>query len=236
MDRSMDFLLYATFPYVAVFIGIVGSVYRFRAKRYSVSSLSSQFLESSRLFQGSAAFHYGILIVLAGHLVGLLFPRGVTWFNAVPVRLYTLETTALAFGLLALFGLVVLIYRRLRSPRVLAVSSFMDFVLLGLLLFQVASGIAIALIYRWGSAWYVGTATPYLWSLLALSPQPQFVAELPLAVRLHILSAWTLVAVIPFTRLVHFLSVPLGYLWRPYQLVIWDRKAAAAGTPGGRAH
>jgi nitrate reductase gamma subunit len=226
MEPTTDFILYAAFPYVAIFVAIIGSAYRFMSSRYSVSSLSSQFLEGRRLFWGSAPFHYGILVVLAGHLIAFLFPRSVLWFNGVPARLYILELTGLAFGLLAVFGLVVLIYRRLTAGRIRAVTSPMDVVLLLLLLVQLASGVYVAVFHRWGSNWFAQTAAPYLWSLLRLSPDPQLVSALPLAVRLHILNAWALLAVVPFTRLVHFLVIPIGYLWRPHQLVIWNSRAA----------
>ena len=219
-----DFILFAGLPYVAVVLAVVVSVYRFASSRYSFSSLSSQFLEGRRLFWGSAPFHYGILTILAGHLVAFLFPRSIVWFNGVPIRLYVLEIAALAFGLLTLVGLVLLIYRRLTTQRVRAVTSKMDVVLLILLLTMVVSGTYTAIFHRWGSAWFLHTATPYLWSLVRFSPEPEMVASLPLAVRLHILNAWVLIAIIPFTRLVHFLIVPFGYLWRPYQLVIWNRR------------
>lgn len=226
MERMSDFILYAAFPYVAIFVALVGTAYRFMAGRYSVSSLSSQFLEGRRLFWGSAPFHYGILIVLAGHLIAFLFPRSVLWFNGVPARLYILELSGLAFGLLALFGLVMLIYRRLTTGRVRVVTSPMDVVLLLLLLVQLASGVYVAVFHRWGSNWFAQTAAPYLWSLLRLSPDPQLVSALPLAAQLHILNAWALLAVVPFTRLVHFMVIPIGYLWRPHQLVIWNERAA----------
>ncbi len=229
MGNTSDLILYAVFPYMAVLLAVVGSVYRFASDRFSYSTLSSQFLEGRRLFWGSAPFHYGILIVLAGHLIAFLFPRSVMWFNGVPVRLYMLETTGLAFGLLTLFGLIMLIYRRAVTGRVRVVTSGMDIVLLILLLTAVASGTYVAIFHRWGSAWFVHTATPYLRSLLWLAPEPQYIAALPLSVRLHILNAWALVAIIPFTRLVHFLIVPIGYLWRPYQLVIWNRREAKSG-------
>jgi nitrate reductase gamma subunit len=229
MGNTSDLILYAVFPYMAVLLAVVGSVYRFASDRFSYSTLSSQFLEGRRLFWGSAPFHYGILIVLAGHLIAFLFPRSVMWFNGVPARLYILETTGLAFGLLTLFGLIMLIYRRAVTGRVRVVTSGMDIVLLILLLTAVVSGTYVAIFHRWGSAWFVHTATPYLRSLLRLAPEPQYIAALPLSVRLHILNAWALVAIIPFTRLVHFLIVPIGYLWRPYQLVIWNRREAKSG-------
>ena len=226
MTVNADLLLYALFPYAAILLAVVVGVIRFTTNRFSYSSLSSQFLESRRLFWGSVPFHYGILVVLAGHLIGFLFPRSVTAFNGVPVRLFILEATALAFGILTLVGLVVLIHRRITSAKVRAVTSRADIVLLVLLLSQVVTGIYTAIFYRWGSAWYVYTATPYLQSLLKLAPETQYVTGLPLMARLHILNAFGLIAVLPFTRLVHLLVAPIPYLWRPYQLVVWNRRVA----------
>lgn len=231
---NADFVLFALLPYAAVLLAVVLSLHRFWTNRFSYSSLSSQFLESRRLFWGSVPFHYGILVVLAGHLIGFLFPRSVAAFNGVPVRLFILEATALAFGLLTLVGLVLLVYRRATSSRIRAVTSRMDVVLLVLLLSLVVTGIYTAIFHRWGSAWYVHTATPYLWSLVQLGPETQYVAGLPLMAKLHIMNAFVVVATIPFTRLVHFLVVPIGYLWRPYQLVVWNRRVAT-GRPPTRA-
>ncbi len=227
MERASDFLLFVAFPYVAIFLATVVSLYRFRSSRFSFSTLSSQFLEGRRLFWGAAPFHYGILFVLAGHLVAILLPGTVVWFNGVPLRLYALEVSGLALGLLALLGLAALIYRRAVTDRIRAVTSWMDIVLLVLLLTQLATGVYVAIALRWGSAWFVHTATPYLWSLAKLSPEPELVTVLPLAIKLHIVNAWALIAIVPFTRLVHFLIVPIGYLWRPYQVVIWNRRPAS---------
>lgn len=226
MTVNADLLLYALFPYAAILLAVVVGVIRFTTNRFSYSSLSSQFLESRRLFWGSVPFHYGILVVLAGHLIGFLFPRSVAAFNGVPVRLFILEATALAFGILTLVGLVVLIHRRITSAKIRAVTSRADIVLLVLLLSQVVTGIYTAIFYRWGSAWYIYTATPYLQSLLKLAPETQYVTGLPLMARLHILNAFGLIAVLPFTRLVHLLVAPIPYLWRPYQLVVWNRRVA----------
>ncbi len=226
MTVNADLLLYALFPYAAILLAVVVGVIRFTTNRFSYSSLSSQFLESRRLFWGSVPFHYGILVVLAGHLIGFLFPRSVAAFNGVPVRLFILEATALAFGILTLVGLVVLIHRRITSAKIRAVTSRADIVLLVLLLSQVVTGIYTAIFYRWGSAWYVYTATPYLQSLLKFAPEAQYVTGLPLMARLHILNAFGLIAILPFTRLVHLLVAPIPYLWRPYQLVVWNRRVA----------
>jgi nitrate reductase gamma subunit len=224
MSANTNLLLFGVFPYVAIALAVILSILRYKTNRYSVSSLSSQFLESRRLYWGTMAFHWGILIVLAGHLIGLLFPRSVMAFNAVPVRLAILETTALAFGLLALLGIVLLCVRRARTPRIRVVTTRWDVLLLAILVVQIATGVFTAVFYRWGSAWYVQTATPYLVSLGRLSPDIALVASLPFMVKLHIASAFGLIAVLPMTRLIHLLAVPVAYLWRPYQLVVWNRR------------
>ena len=41
-----DILLFVVFPYVALAIGIVGTIYRYLTNQYSFTSLSSQFLEN----------------------------------------------------------------------------------------------------------------------------------------------------------------------------------------------
>mgnify|MGYP001586413808 CR=1 FL=1 len=97
-----DLLLFAIFPYVAIVVAIVGLLWRYRTNQFSFSSVSSQFLENRQLFWGSAPWHYGIIIILLGHLGAILFPAGVKAFNGVPVRLYLLEGTALALSILLL--------------------------------------------------------------------------------------------------------------------------------------
>jgi len=234
---TLDQLLFAVFPYVAIVLAVVVTCLRYFGNRFSYSSLSSQFLENRQLFWGSVPWHYGILFLLTGHLVGLLIPRTVLAWNGVPWRLYVLEASALAFGLLTLWGLIVLIFRRITSARIRAVTSPMDVVLLLVLLVQVVAGVWIAIFYRWGSSWYAGFAVPYLWSILKLSPDIVLVVNLPFAVKLHIVGAFVILGVLPFTRLVHLLSVPFSYLWRPYQVVVWNLRSPQSETArqaGGR--
>ncbi|MDO8687904.1 MAG: respiratory nitrate reductase subunit gamma [Dehalococcoidales bacterium] len=220
----LEIFLFGVFPYVALAIMIVGLIWRYRTNQFSYSSVSSQFLENRQLFWGSAPWHYGIILVLLAHLVGVAFPDGVKAINGVPLRLYILEGTALALSLMLLVGLIVLISRRIVSANVRVTTSFMDVVLLIALLAQVATGIITAVFYRWGSAWFIQTATPYFWSLFTLSPKVEYMTALPLLCKLHAINFFVLLALFPFTRLVHMLSVPLAYLWRPYQIVMWHRR------------
>ncbi len=143
-----------------------------------------------------------------------------------PSRLYTLEVVGLALSLLALVGLALLIVRRLAVRRVRTVTTPMDWVLLVALAAQVALGIWVALGYRWGSEWYVHTVVPWLHSLFKLNPKPEYMTSLPVVVQIHAVGGFLLIALFPFTRLVHVVTVPVTYLWRSYQLVVWNRRPA----------
>jgi nitrate reductase gamma subunit len=224
---TIDTLLFAIFPYVAIAVAIIVTCLRYFNNRFSYSSLSSQFLESKQLFWGSVSWHYGILVILAAHLIGFLMPRSLLAWNGVPWRLYVLESTGLAMGFLSLWGILVLIFRRLSQARIRVVTSPMDLILLLALLVQVVAGVWTAIVYRWGSSWYAASAVPYLRSLFLLNPNLSLVATLPVMVKIHIVGAFCLVGLLPFTRLVHFLSVPIQYVWRPPQVVVWNQRSLA---------
>jgi nitrate reductase gamma subunit len=220
----LDIVLFVAFPYVAVVLAVLVGITRYLGDRFSYSSQSSQFLENRALFWGSVPWHYGIVTILLAHLAAALFPRFWGAVIGAPVRLYVLEVTGLALAVITIVGLALLIGRRLRNSRVFVVTSAMDWVLLAVLLAQVVLGFWVALVYRWGSDWYLHTAVPWMLSLLTLQPQIHYVTALPWIVKLHMLGGFVVVALFPFTRLVHLVTVPLTYLWRPYQVVIWNRQ------------
>src|SRR5690554_6528532 len=139
MDWNM--LLFLIFPYVSILTAVVVTVYRSIYRPFTISSLSSQLLERRKLYWGSVSSHWGIVLILTGHLVALMFPRTLVLWNSVPVRLYLLEMSGLALGIWALVGLGVLIWRRLSEPRVRVVTSRMDWVVLFLLLVSVVTGV-----------------------------------------------------------------------------------------------
>jgi nitrate reductase gamma subunit len=224
MNKVMDVALFEIFPYVTVVIFFLESIRRYRQRRFTFSSLSSQFLERDQLFVGTVPFHFGIMLILAGHLIAFLFPRQVLTWNSVPIRLYVLETTAMAAGLSTLIGMVNLIVRRLRYSRVRAVTSRMDGVILGVLLVQVSLGVYIAMNLRWGSSWFAVALTPYLRSLIMLQPDLTLLSPLPLVVKLHIFGMFLFLLLLSYSRLVHLLVVPWQYIWRPPQVVIWNHE------------
>jgi nitrate reductase gamma subunit len=219
-----DLILFGAFPYVAVALAVGAGLYRYFIDRYSWSSQSSQFLENRTLFWGSVPWHYAILIILLAHLVAFLFPTAWGALMGRPLRLYLLEVTGMALGVSTVIAVALLIVRRATNARVSAVTSVIDWVVLASLLLQVATGVYIAFTLRWGSVWYLHTATPWLWSLVKLDPQVQYLAVLPGVVKVHAFNAFVLLALFPFSRLVHIVSVPLTYLVRPYQVVTWYRE------------
>lgn len=226
MDSSLaylDPLLFAIVPYMAFFMFFTGTIQRYRQRTFSYSSLSSQFLENERHFWSLVPFHYGILVVIAGHFVAFLFPRELLAFNSKPIRLYILEVTALVFGLMTVIGLVASIVRRVTEPKIRRLTTVSDWVLYGILLVQVASGVYTAVFHPWGSSWFASSVTPYLWSLLKLNPDVSAIAVMPWAVKLHIINAYVMIGFFPFTRLVHVLVAPNPYLWRKPQVVRWYR-------------
>jgi nitrate reductase gamma subunit len=222
-----DLLLFGAFPYLALALTLVVSIQRYRRDGFTVTSLSSEFLETRWLFWGTVPLHLGILVLFLGHLVGFLVPRQVIAWNAAPLRLVILETTALTAGVLTLVGLVILVWRRSRDARLRAVTSPVDVLVYVILLFQVITGLWIALGFRWGSAWYTHVVVPYLRSVFVLRPDIKQMADLPLVARLHVIGAFTLFSTFSATRLVHMLVAPIPYLWRSAQVVIWNRRRPA---------
>jgi nitrate reductase gamma subunit len=215
-----DLFLFALFPYVAVALAIAGVIYRRRALRFTMSTSSSQLLEGRWLFWGSVPWHVGILLILGAHAGATLLPA--TWARLLgePLRLYVLEATGLALGALTVLGVVTLVARRCALR---AATSAMDWVLLLALALQAMTGVYIAFTLRWGGAWYVHTASPWLASLAALSPRIDGMAMLPGVVKLHAVNAFVLVALMPVSKLIHLTVIPIAYLWRAPQVVVWRR-------------
>jgi len=223
-----DLFLFGALPYVALAVFLIASIVRYRTMPFTYSSLSSQFLENRQHFWALVPLHYGILTVLAGHLIAFLFPREILAWNGRPVRLYILEVTALGFGLMSVIGLVAAMVRRNSVSAVASVTNGRDWIVLSLLALQAASGVTVAIVYPWGSSWYAAIAVPYLRSLFTLAPDVALLAAMPWLIKLHIANAFVLLAFAPFSRLVHVLVAPLPYLWRTTQVARWYRRPKAA--------
>ena len=217
-------ILFVIFPYISLTLCITVSIYRSIYRPFTISSMSSQLLERKKLYWGSISFHYGVILVLLGHLLALLLPQSLRLWNNVPIRLYLLELTGLALGIWALVGLCILLWRRLSERRIRVVTSSMDVIVLIFLLVSMVTGVLVATLYRFGTFWFTAIFTPYLASLFTFQPNLGLIAPLPWLIKLHVINFFILLAVFPFSRLVHIFTYPVGYLIRPWQLVVWNRK------------
>jgi nitrate reductase gamma subunit len=219
----MENICFVVFPYIAMVLAVGVGLYRYVTNRFSYSSLSSQFFENRALFWGSLPWHYGIVPILVAHLLVLVVPDFWVSLHRDATRTGIIELAGGALGLLALLGIVVLFIRKLAHAKIRSVTTVMDWILLTDLLLQVAAGTYIALFVRWGSLWYGYAAAPWLISLASLSPRIDFVTPLPWVVRFHLVNAFVLIGLFPFTRLVHIFTLPFAYLWRPYQVAIRNK-------------
>jgi nitrate reductase gamma subunit len=190
-----DVVLFIVFPYVAVFLAVFGSLARYFVDRFSYSSLSSQMIEKRSLFWGSIPWHYGVIPLLLIHLAGFTIPRVMVILHGTLNLLYISELGGKVMTIMSLFGILILLYRRLTNAGMRLLTSPMDWVVLVLLLVQIVLGFWTTIFYRWGAAWFLHTATPWVASLATFQPEIKTITVLPLVPKLHFLNATLLIAI-----------------------------------------
>jgi nitrate reductase alpha subunit len=101
-------------PYVTLAIVVVGTWWRYRYDKFGWTTRSSQLYESRLLRIGSPMFHFGMLVVVFGHVIGLVIPQ--SWTDAVGLSHHAYHVQAVILGSIAgittLAGISLLIYRR----------------------------------------------------------------------------------------------------------------------------
>lgn len=234
MNDFINQLAFGWYPYLAVTVLVVGSILRFDSNQYSWRSQSSQFLRRKQMVLGSNLFHMGILVLLAGHFVGLLTPINV--FDALGVSHGFKQTAALVVGgiagVAAFVGCSLLLHRRLFDPRIRKSSSIGDILVLVLIWLQLVLGIATT---YWTLKHLDGSVMVRFMSwangILTLDPAaPQQIQDVALVYKLHIILGLTLFLITPFTRLIHIWSAPIWYLLRPGYQIVRSRRAKGAAT------
>ncbi|GAB6856153.1 respiratory nitrate reductase subunit gamma [Microbacterium xylanilyticum] len=217
---TLNLMLWGVLPYIAMAVFVVGHTWRYRYDQFGWTSRSSETYENRLLSWGGPLFHYGILLVLAGHIVGLLIP--MEWIAAlgVPEWLYHLAAVGLGTfaAIITIVGLALLIYRRRTVGPVFLATTTMDkvmYVFLGGTILLGALATVTTQIFGAGYE-YRETVSPWVRSILLFHPEPQLMAGVPILFQLHALAATLLFILWPFTRLVHVFSAPVFYLFRPY--------------------
>ncbi|MGW0662623.1 respiratory nitrate reductase subunit gamma [Streptodolium elevatio] len=213
-------MLWGVLPYVSAALLIAGTYWRYRYDKFGWTTRSSELYESRLLRIASPLFHYGLLFVFAGHVMGLLIPQG--WTDAVGVSEHVYHVLAMSLGVVAglatVVGIVLLIWRRRTTGPVFLATTRNDKLMYVALAATILAGLATTLIENgFGNTYnYRETVSPWFRSLFIFRPDVDLMAEAPLAFHVHAVLAFVLFALLPFTRLVHAFSAPVKYLFRPY--------------------
>ena len=230
MAEFIHHLLFGIYPYIALAVLAVGSVIRYDREPYSWRAGSSQLLRRKQLIVGSVLFHLGVLMIFAGHVVGLLTPIAV--FDALGISHGAKQLLAIVAGgfagVLGIVGATLLIHRRFFDPRIRAASSFADNMIIVLLWAQLALGLAtipLSMQHLDGHEMvkFMNWAQGIFTFRTGASDQ---IADVALVFKLHLFLGLTILFLFPFTRLVHMLSAPVRYVWRPGYQVVRSRKLA----------
>lgn len=231
MAEFLNSLVFGIYPYIALSVLAIGSIVRYDREPYSWRSGSSQLLRRRQLMVGSVLFHLGVLVVFIGHLVGLLTP--IEFFDWMGISHPFKQVMAIGVGgvagAISLIGATMLVHRRLFDARIRRNSSFADTAVILLLWVQLVLGLSTILIsleHLDGAemvrfmAWAQGI---FAFDAAAAT----YILDAHWIFKLHIFLGLTIFLLFPFTRLVHMLSAPVRYLWRPgYQIVRSKRSTA----------
>ncbi|WP_077701434.1 respiratory nitrate reductase subunit gamma [Thioclava nitratireducens] len=231
----MNTFFFGIYPYIALSVMFLGSIARYERDPFTWKTSSSQMLRRRHFVIASILFHVGVLVIFAGHLVGLLTPIWV--FDMLHVSHGAKQILAMVAGgiagVMALIGGGMLMYRRWTDPRIRLTSSFADIGILALLLVQLLLGLGTVPV-SWQHADGHEMVKFMTWVQMIWTFQPgaaDYVAGAALVFKLHIVLGLTIFLLVPFTRLVHIASgifAPLRYLLlRPGYQIVRSRRASA---------
>tara|TARA_R110000787_G_scaffold53230_20_gene124923 strand:+ start:19022 stop:19747 length:726 start_codon:yes stop_codon:yes gene_type:complete len=219
----LQIFLFGVYPYVALTIAIIGTWVRFDLSQYSWKTGSTQMLRTKNMRLASNLFHVGIIVVLLGHLFGMLTPHFLydRFISAGHKQILAVVVGGIA-GVFCWFGLVMLMWRRFTDDRISNTSSFSDKLILVLLFIQLNLGLlsiftsvkhldGLTMLNLAGWAQDITILRP--WHAAARIEQTDLIYQLHMALGI------TLVMIFPFTRLIHIISAPIWYLGRRYQIV-----------------
>ena len=219
----LQIFLFGIYPYIALVVAILGTWARFDLSQYSWKAHSSQMLRKKNMRLASNLFHVGIIVVLLGHLFGMLTPHFIyeTFISAAHTQILAVVVGGIA-GMVCWVGMVMLMWRRFTDDRISNTSSFSDKLVLVLLFIQLNLGLisiftsmkhldGLTMMNLAGWAQDITILRP--WQAAARIEQASLIYQLHMALGI------TLIMIFPFTRLIHIISAPVWYLGRRYQIV-----------------
>ena len=219
----LQIFLFGVYPYIALTIAIIGTWVRFDLSQYSWKSGSSQMLRTKNMRLASNLFHVGIIVVLLGHLFGMLTPHFLydRFISAGHKQILAVVVGGIA-GVFCWFGLVMLMWRRFTDDRISNTSSFSDKLVLVLLFIQLNLGlISIFTSVKHLDGYTMMNLAGWAQDITILRPWQAAarIEQTDLIYQLHMALGITLIAIFPFTRLIHIISAPIWYFGRRYQIV-----------------
>ncbi|MEV4358960.1 respiratory nitrate reductase subunit gamma [Nonomuraea sp. NPDC004186] len=211
--------LWVVLPYLTLLVFVGGLIWRHRYDKFGWTTRSSQLYESPLLRVASPLFHYGLVFVIVGHVTGLLIPA--SWTDAIGVSNAAYHLNALVWGglagLVTLVGLALLIYRRRATGPVFMATTANDKVMYAVLAASIVAGVVTTVTgYVPSDVSYRTTVAPWFRGIFILQPDAAAMRQADVLYKVHTLIGMALFVLFPFSRLVHALSAPLGYLFRPY--------------------
>ncbi len=235
---DLDFLIFGILPYATLAVALIGSIARYERDPFTWRASSSQMLRRKQLVWGSILFHIGIIVLFFGHLIGLFTP--IWLLDALGIS-YSLKQWAAviiggAAGLAAFIGCTMLLHRRLSDPRIRNNSTYADIGILALLWVQIVVGMGTI----WLTLEHMDGAKMLqfmTWSQSVMALQInawQEVVDVHWLYKFHIFLGMVILVLFPFTRLVHMLSVPVRFLWRPGYQIVRSRHGAKTVRTGLR--
>ena len=232
--NGVDGFLFQVYPYVCFTVFVMGSLIRFDQNQYSWKSDSSQLLRAGTLRWGSNLFHFGILFLFFGHLVGLFTPHSVygVFMSAATKQLMAVVAGGFA-GALCFVGLSLLLYRRIFDARIRLTSHRTDIAVLVILWVQLVVGlITLPISFQHADGSVMLILADWAQRIVTLRPvDATALSALPWPYLFHIVFGMTIFLLFPFSRLVHVWSgfATVTFLLRPHQVVRSRRLNVPAG-------
>ena len=219
----LQIFLFGVYPYVALTIAVIGTWVRFDLSQYSWKAGSTQMLRTKNMRLASNLFHVGIIVVLLGHLFGMLTPHFLydRFISAGHKQILAVVVGGIA-GVFCWFGLVMLMWRRFTDDRISNTSSFSDKLVLVLLFIQLNLGLlSIFTSVKHLDGYTMMNLAGWAQDITVLRPWQAAarIEQTDLIYQLHMALGITLIAIFPFTRLIHIISAPIWYFGRRYQIV-----------------
>ncbi len=179
-------------PYVTLAIVVVGTWWRYRYDKFGWTTRSSQLYESRLLRIGSPMFHFGILVVVFGHVIGLVIPQ--SWTDAVGLSHHAYHVQAVILGSIAgittLAGISLLIYRRRTTGPVFMATTANDKLMYVVLVLAIVAGLCATALGSGvvGEEYnYRETVSVWFRSIWILQPRGDLMAAAPMYFQMHVM-------------------------------------------------